>query len=121
MIRAWGSFGSPTSSILSAMGGARTLQISLGERSYPIEIGTGRLQRVGEVAGTLCPSPVAGLITDSNVGPLYGDTVRESLAAAGFRVCCLTVPAGEGSKDLAQLARLCSGLAQANEPRKSPV
>ncbi|MCI2106105.1 MAG: 3-dehydroquinate synthase [Intestinimonas sp.] len=85
----------------------KILQVSLGDRSYDIHIGTDLLDQ----AGALCRRalPRAGrvaVVTDSNVGPLYGTRVLESLTAAGFTPGLITVPAGESSKCLARLGEL---------------
>lgn len=38
------------------------------------------------------------LITDENVGPLYGDTIIRSLEAVGLSAAAITLPAGESTK-----------------------
>lgn len=40
------------------------------------------------------------IVTDSNVGPLYADTVKECLEATGNQIFIYTFPAGEGNKTL---------------------
>lgn len=76
----------------------KTQHVELGERSYDIKIGTGLLASVGKEASALVKGRQAALITDSNVGPLYGDTVKAGLEAEGFDVAVYTIPAGESSK-----------------------
>jgi len=47
-----------------------------------------------------CISPcAAAIISDSNVWPLYGESVMNSLQKAGFRTCAYIFPAGEESKN----------------------
>lgn len=81
------------------------------DRPYDILIGGGLLDQ----AGPLCRAalPKAGklaVITDSTVAPLYLSRVQSSLEQAGFQVLCLTVPAGEHSKNPLQLAQLWEAL-----------
>lgn len=81
------------------------------DRPYDILIGSGLLDQ----AGPLCRAalPKAGklaVITDSTVAPLYLSQVQSSLEQAGFQVLCLTVPAGERSKNPQQLAQLWEAL-----------
>ncbi|MFD1179695.1 3-dehydroquinate synthase [Paenibacillus puldeungensis] len=80
----------------------RTLQVDLGERSYPIYIGGGLLGRAGEFFeqhGLAKKSPVL-IVTDDHVAPLYLDTVTKSLSEQGYRVVSKVVKAGEKSKSL---------------------
>lgn len=76
----------------------KTQHVELGDRSYDIKIGTGLLAQVGKEAAALVKGRQAALITDSNVGPLYADTVKAGLEAEGFDVAMYTIPAGESSK-----------------------
>lgn len=76
----------------------KTLDVELGARSYRIEIGTGLLEYCGEKVAALVKGRQAAVITDSNVGPLYAETVQQSLQQQGFDVTVITIPAGEQSK-----------------------
>ena len=76
----------------------QTVQVALGTRSYDIEIGTGLLAHCGEKIASLVKGRQAAIVTDSNVGPLYADTVQRSLEQQGFQVVTITVAAGEPSK-----------------------
>lgn len=85
----------------------KTLHVGLDDRSYDIHIAPGLLSQ----AGALCRAalPRAGrlaVVTDSHVGPLYGETIMSSLAGAGFQAELVTIPAGESSKCLSMLGRL---------------
>jgi 3-dehydroquinate synthase len=98
------------------------VQVALGSRSYDIEIEEGLLAQVGAKVHALLPqAETVAVITDSNVGPLYGETVRKGLEEAGVRAPVLTFPAGEESKNLATLGRLYEGLARAGVTRSDAV
>ena len=77
-----------------------TLTVDLGERSYPIHIGPGLLRRVGEWLAAAVPGRRSLVVTHPNIDELYGATVRDGLAAAGFAVATHHVPQGESSKCL---------------------
>ena len=76
----------------------KTVDVALGARSYTIEIGTGLLAHCGEKIGALVKGRQAAVITDSNVGPLYAETVKNSLEQQGFQVTVITIEAGEARK-----------------------
>jgi 3-dehydroquinate synthase len=75
--------------------------VSLGDRSYDIMIGERLLDQMMHFAEGLKPSSIF-IITDSNVGPLHAEAVRNAVVANYI----LTVPAGEGSKSVRTLERL---------------
>ncbi len=71
--------------------------ISLGERSYPIVIGSDLLDKPGTFAGL--PSAAQALIvSNSKVAPLYAQRLRLSLQAHYPQVQLVTLPDGEKYK-----------------------
>ena len=85
----------------------KVLTVDLPGRAYDIEIQRGLLDRVGERCRALLPEAARlYVVTDSNVAPLYGARVENSLTAAGFQVKTKAVPAGEASKNARQLIEL---------------
>jgi 3-dehydroquinate synthase len=87
-------------------GNVRTLEVALGERSYPIRIGAGILGR----ADLLRPCLGTGrtfVVTDENVAPLHLATLRAALdGTEGVAV----VPAGERHKTLARASAIIDAL-----------
>lgn len=80
---------------------------------YAVEIGSGLLPAVGERLRALCPrAKRATVVTDTNVAPLYLETLSESLAAQGFSTLSFTMPAGEASKNGATYLALLEFLAE---------
>lgn len=78
---------------------SKILTVDLPGRAYDIEIERGLLDRVGERCKAVLPRAKAlFVVTDSTVGPLYGQRVLDSLEKAGFAAVLHTVPAGEESK-----------------------
>ena len=81
----------------------KTLHVNLPGRAYAIHIEDGMLNRAGEMVKSVFHGEKITVVTDSNVGPLYGGRLRESLEAQGFRVHMSQIPAGEASKCSHQL------------------
>ena len=80
-----------------------TLTIHLGERSYPIHVAPGILDRAGALMVEALGPCRCAIITDDQVGPLYLRRLEESLQGAGLSCAALTLPAGEPTKSLASL------------------
>jgi 3-dehydroquinate synthase len=74
----------------------RTINIPLGERSYPVLIGDGLLANAALWAQHLPKAPVF-VVTNDVVAPLYLDTVLSALG--DHQVACLTLPDGEAQKN----------------------
>lgn len=95
--------------------------VGLTGRAYPISIATGGLDRLGEAIAAVSPADVVGLVSDSNVAPLYADQVRASLESAGMSVAQVVVPAGEQTKCHAHYADLLDQLVAGGLTRRSIV
>ena len=76
----------------------RTLNVALGDRSYPIRIGAGLLTQADLLAAALAV-PRAAIVTNSVVAPLYLDKVAAPLRAAGVRLTEIILPDGEAHKN----------------------
>ena len=98
-----------------------TVDVALGERSYPIHIGDGLLETLGARVAALRPNARCAIITDENVAALHAATAMESLSAAGFTPLLITVPAGEPSKSMAMLEEVLSQLLDARLERSDLV
>lgn len=68
-------------------------------QSYDIIIGTDILSQIGNYAAQIRGNCNAAIISDTNVWPLYGDMVAQSLEAAGLTPLHFVFPAGEASKN----------------------
>ena len=84
----------------------KTLRVNLPERAYDIHIEHGLLAGAGELIKNVFHGEKITVVTDSNVGPLYGGRLQASLEAQGFRVHIAQIPAGEASKCASKLFRL---------------
>ena len=79
------------------------------------------LDRLGEMLAERGINGKAVLVADSNVMPLYGERVSESLRRAGFSVESLIISAGEQFKTLDTVSFLWRGFLAAGMDRKSTV
>ena len=76
----------------------RSLNVALGERSYPIEIGTGLIDDGLQVRPFL-QTPRVFIVTNEVVGPLYLARFQAALEAQHVRVDSVVLPDGEAHKD----------------------
>jgi 3-dehydroquinate synthase len=97
------------------------LDVSLGERSYPIVIGNGILDEIGDACRSRHLGGHAAVVTNSTVGPLYLERVLTSLSAAGFSVHPVEIQDGEEYKTLATLEGIYGELIRARLDRNSFV
>jgi len=91
-----------------------------GDARYPIHLGPGLIDRVGELWAERAAGRSVMLVSDGNVAGL-ARRARASFQEAGLRVITATVPPGEGSKTLAQVERLTRLAAEAGLRRSDAV
>src|SRR5262249_48308643 len=99
------------------------IRVSLGDRSYPIVIGTSWLAQVGErVREAVGPKATrAAVVSDSRVATLYVPKVSVGLRSSSFTVAEIQIAEGEQHKNLAWLALLYDRLIEAQIDRSTPV
>jgi len=85
---------------------SRSVRVELGERSYPIRLGAGTLDSAGGAIFKAAKAKKAIVVTDSNVGRRYAARLIESIEKMGIRARRITVPAGDDTKNLAQVEQL---------------
>ena len=98
-----------------------TVNVNLGERSYPIYVGAGILDNLGQ---QLQKSGLAGkvaVVTNPTVAQLYLDAVHASLDDVGFEVVPILVPDGEEHKTFKSLTTIYDRLIAERCERKSSV
>ena len=88
---------------------------------YRVCVGGGvRRQLVSEVASA-APSGRCALVTDNNVGALWGEEVQSRLTTAGIDVVAVSFPAGEAHKTRDTWADITDSLLEARLGRDSCV
>jgi 3-dehydroquinate synthase len=99
--------------------GRIVVEVPLGERSYPIEIGSGTLDQLGPALREQLGASQAFVVTVPPVAKRHAPSVERSLKRAGIAVKRLIVPDGERSKNLRQAERLYDALLAADAERSS--
>ncbi|WP_323064926.1 3-dehydroquinate synthase [Aeromonas jandaei] len=94
------------------------LKVELGERSYPIEIAAGLLQRADVLTSAIKGKRVM-IVTNTVVAPLYLELVTSRLS--GFQVEHLILPDGEAYKNLATFEQIMSALLETSHGRDSTL
>ena len=95
-----------------------TVSIALGERSYPITIGTGLLGQPDTFAA-LPAAAVAVIVSNTTVAPLYAQQLQGALAAKYKAVHLVTLPDGEEFKTWQTLNLIFDALLQQGCDRKT--
>ncbi|QTP53695.1 3-dehydroquinate synthase [Billgrantia sulfidoxydans] len=94
----------------------RSLQVALGERSYPIHIGTGLLGDPAWLAPYLAGRQVM-VVTNETVAPHYLARLKQGLPGDA-EVRELVLPDGEATKTLASVGRIWDALLEAGFNRR---
>ncbi len=95
-----------------------TLRVELGERSYPIYIGSGLLGRA-DLAGPHVIGDQAMVITNETVAPLYLDKTLAGFR--GLQTDSLILPDGEEHKSLHVLERIFDALLERRHSRQTTL
>ncbi len=98
----------------------QTLTVALGERAYPIHIGSGLLTQPDLILPHLDLKQVA-IVTNTTVAPLYLETVKHTLLQAGVKTVAIVLPDGEAYKNSASLNTIYDALLQHRIERKATL
>ena len=99
----------------------RNVKVDLGDRSYPIRIGSGTLDGAGEAIARATRASQVALLTEPGVGRRYAPRLLRSLRAAGVRAHRFDVPPGDATKNLRQAGRLYDALLAKGLDRSSAL
>ncbi|MBP5163544.1 MAG: iron-containing alcohol dehydrogenase, partial [Spirochaetales bacterium] len=100
----------------------RTVRFPAASKEYDVIIGNGAVSVLGDEVKKLCPGTVKALIvSESNVAPLYLETVRSELAKAGIEATDFVFEAGERSKGIEAVAAMWNKMAEAGFTRTDIV
>ena len=98
----------------------KTLQVSLGDRSYPIYIGSGLLGKPD-----LFKPHVAGqsiyVVSNTTVAPLYSKKLIQTISRDAKSVHEIILPDGESYKDWATLQKIFDVMLSKGADRKSVI
>jgi len=88
---------------------------------YNVIVGAGLLSEIGRRVKTLIAGRRCAIVSDTTVGPVFADRVKQSLTSAGLQPIMITIPAGEKSKTLEQAGAICDQMIAAGLDRQSFV
>ena len=91
--------------------------VELQSGSYEVIVSKGILEQCGSLISDLKIGNSCAIITDSNVAPLYAETVEQSLKKEGIKSELISVPAGESSKSLSNVENICRKMINAGHDR----
>ncbi|PKQ19957.1 MAG: 3-dehydroquinate synthase [Actinobacteria bacterium HGW-Actinobacteria-6] len=107
-------------SVLDAATVGRVLHVDAAA-GYDVRIGPGALGGLAETVKSATGAGKVVVVSDTNVAPLYGTRVVESLSAASIEADLIVIEAGEPSKDWETAGRLVCELADRRLGRDGAV
>lgn len=102
------------------MSSVQTIEVHTAP-AYEVTIGAGLLRDCGARLKAVLGGCRIAVAADSNVAPLYLETVCASLRDAGFAVCSYVFPAGEAHKNFTTLSAILEFLAESQLTRTDCV
>lgn len=98
----------------------QTLTVGLGERSYPIHIGSGLLARA-ELIQKHVPRGRVAIVTNTTVAPLYLEQLQQTLRRIAVDSVAVILPDGEEYKNSETLNLIYDGLLTHRCERSTPL
>ena len=98
----------------------KTLNVELGDRAYPIHIGSGLIDRTDILQPHIRGSLIA-IVTNTTVEPLYGERLRLALSPLGIRIETIVLPDGEAHKHWETLNVIYDRLLAVRADRKTTL
>lgn len=98
----------------------QTLTVALGDRAYPIHIGSGLLDQPELILPHL-KTQQAAIVTNTTVGPLYLERVQNVLLQAEIKTVAIVLPDGEAYKNNTSLNQIYEVLLQNRMERKATL
>ena len=96
----------------------RCITVNLKERSYPIAIGSGLLDRLHEFIAPLAPTSIA-IVTNTVVGALYAQRVQRALS--GLSTTLIELSDGEHHKQWIAVSQVLDALVNARVDRRGII
>jgi len=96
----------------------RCITVNLGQRSYPIAIGGGLLDRLHEFVEPLAPTSIT-IVTNEAVGRLYAQRAQRAMAQASTTV--ISLADGEQHKQWGSVSRVLDGLVNSRVDRRGII
>ncbi|HEY6916130.1 MAG TPA: 3-dehydroquinate synthase [Allosphingosinicella sp.] len=88
----------------------KEVTVALGQRSYPIRIAQGLVERAGALLRPYSARGQIAVVSEETVWRLWGETLTASLGRAGITALPVVVPSGEATKNWAVLGEVIERL-----------
>lgn len=98
-----------------------TVEVGLGERAYPILIGSGLIASAGKAIAERMPGVRAAIVTDRNVAERHLEALTASLERAGIEATPVILPPGEKTKSFVALEEVVGAVLAARLERRDVV
>jgi len=102
-------------------GDMQTVDVALGERSYPVHIGAGLIADAGPLLAPTLPLPRVIIVTNPLVAAHWLAPLRASLASAAIEHSAIVIADGEAHKTLATVEDLTTHLLEARAERRTTL
>ena len=100
----------------------RTVNVRAASKSYDVLIAKDAVLSLGGEVKKVCPKAIKALIvSETNVAPLYLDTVKAQLEKAGLEVVSYVFSAGEQNKGINEISGMWNKMAEAGFTRTDLV
>jgi len=99
----------------------RTIPIELGDRSYPVYLGTGILSGISEIFSRHRAAPSIAIVSDRNVARIHLPQLLDSLQRTEFKILSIVVPPNEPQKSLATAEKVISRLLRNGHSPNAPI
>jgi shikimate kinase/3-dehydroquinate synthase len=96
-------------------------RVHTSSSDYPVFIGWGIVDQLGEKMIQAGLSGTANIISDETVFSIYGDIVKKSLQKVGFAVNSFVAPPGEASKNISQAVKIFDYLIEQRVERNDVI
>jgi len=98
-----------------------TINLNLGDRSYPIHITSGLLNKISSILSENNHGQKWIIISQYRLMELYGFDLISHLNSTGFETDFITVPVGEAAKSINEFNRVISQMIEMNCDRSTSV
>ena len=98
----------------------QTLKVGLAERSYPIYVGNGLLDKM-DLLTPLLPNKRAVIVSNTTVAPLYLEALVGKLQASGVKCDAVILPDGEKYKNSESMNTIYGELLKSHSERTTPL
>lgn len=97
------------------------VNVNLGERSYPIQIGADCLTPLATAMSGAVKPGRGVIVTNPHIGGLWGAPVQAALEGAGFELDVCEIPEGEENKNLDAVSSILDFMIQHKHTRQSLI